>query len=700
MKNLILELRRRKVFRVAAVYMVISWLVIQVADILLSTFGAPDWVNRSLILLLAACLPIALVLAWAYEITPSGIKADNLAHTEQSAIQIPDKNIIYLIFFLVLVVAVLQVGDRIESSFSERDTVSNEALGTITMESDFSRRSVLRLGASVPKTVTEMNAEIALSRDGKKLVYSIQKPGEPPQLYLRQLNEIEAYPIQNTQGGTNPFFSSDGLWVGYVQDGLTRISVRGGAPLKIAESIYSGTTGYWDSNESILYSGDDPNGPRLKRVSPDSRESTAIDFFRIERSGSKDFWPFPLPNGAGLIFTTAAGGARDGEIQLFAYEDASIKSIIDNAYNARYVPTGHIVFVRSAALWAVPFDQDRLEVVGPEVPLIHGVQTDGFDGAAAYSLSDTGLLVYLPGEDTTAPENLRTMVWVDREGREQILALRGEFRVPSVSPSGDRLAVVVASNENNDIWIYDLVRSTLSRLTFNSAIDYFPVWSPDGERIVFLSTRDDGGLWSIAADGTGQAQPLLTGLVGPRPYTFSSDGSKLVYEHDGDLFILPMDEGSVPEKIDLTDFRETRPAISPDGNWLAYESDETGRSEIFVRPFPDVSNGKWQVSIDGGSWPQWNSDDTELLFQGPERGIWSLEYSVTNLNFEPTLPVRLFLGNYRSAENQGGFDLSVDGTSILLIKDAIVDEARSEQTDLIVIDNWFSEIQQAAPANR
>jgi len=257
---------------------------------------------------------------------------------------------------------------------------------------------------------------------------------------------------------------------------------------------------------------------------------------------------------------------------------------------------------------------------------------------------------------------------------------------------------MIMENDNIDIWVYDVARNTLSRLTFDEAVDYFPLWTPDGERIIFGSDREEGGLWWRAANGTGQVQAILTGDQSLIPNTFTPDGSQLVYESEGDLYLVTLDGESVPQRLTQTEFREQDAAISHDGRWIAYESNETGLDEIYVRPFPDVESGKWQISNGGGQWPKWAPNDTELFFRlnsATQNSVLSTRIDTAN-TFQHDIPSVLFSGNYRGTGTEGSFDLSPDGSQFLLIR-GVGDFVPTEQTRLVAVQNWFEELKRLAP---
>ena len=391
----------------------------------------------------------------------------------------------------------------------------------------------------------------------------------------------------------------------------------------------------------------------------------------------------------------------NGRIDLWVQSTSEVRTLIQNGYNARYVPTGHLVFVRAAALWAVPFDPERLPTTGPERPVIQGIQTNTRRGTTPYAFSEDGLLVYLPGGETNILTPETALVLVDRDGNEEIQPQARSFRRWSVSPDGRQLAVSIrGSGATEDIWIYDLTRQTLSRLTFDDADDSVPVWTPDSERIVFRSDRDGGGLWWQAADGTGTAERLLADNSGPTPFAFTPDGAQLLYNAGGNIYTLTPG-AEVPSQVLIqSEFSTVRPDLSPDGRWLAYGSNETGRFEIYVRPFPNIEDGKWQISSAGGSSPKWSPDGLELFFSMPEgsadRSVWVAQRdSADAVRF--SAPIRAFTGSDAVVSAVSTFDISADGSRILLRRQPEFEAQEIEVTSLVAVENWFAELKRLAP---
>ncbi len=611
------ELKRRKVFRVAGVYAVVAWVLIQVANNLVPALQLPAWTNSFIVLLLLIGFPIAIILAWAYEVTPDGIRSDAAAQTQQllnqsAAVQ----PINYIILGIVLLVAGFQIADRFLGADQSVPDSAGNAVTTAASDSTLSRRFAINIGNTAPVPGPWTNAQIALSADGSKLVYSVARPELGAQyLYLKNLDQLQERELF-AGVAYSPFFSPDGEWVGFAQGAasLFKVSISGGAPQSLAEDNRPGTGGFWSVDGTIFHTSF--SDLQLGRSSENGGAPSPLGI-NEENSGSVQSWPYLLPGDDALLYTVASPvDVRDGRIDLLVQSTGEVRTIIQNGYNARYVPTGHIVFVRAAALWAVPFDAERLQTTGPERPVIQGIQASTTRGITPYAFSDDGLLVYLPGGETNAFTQETTLVWVDRDGNEETLPEVRNFGRWAVSPDGRQLAVsIVAEGGNEDIWVYDLTRQTLSRLTFDDATDRNPAWTPDGERIVFASSRDGGGLWWQAADGTGAAERLLVddeNLLAP--YAFTPDGAQLLYWSNSDIYTLTPGAEVPSQPLIQSEFNTHRPDISPDGRWLAYQSNETGRAEIYVRPFPNIDEGKWQISSAGGPKSEMVSQWSRIVF--------------------------------------------------------------------------------------
>jgi len=452
---------------------------------------------------------------------------------------------------------------------------------------------------------------VALSPDGTRLVYVANQ-----RLYVRALNQIEAVPIRGTEGtgnaaGRSPFFSPDGQWIGFYHDGqLKKVSISGGAPVVLcpAQNPFGAS---WAADNTVLY-GQGAAG--IWRVSGDGGKPENV--VKVD-AGQIAHGPQLLPGGRAVLFTLARTGDWDAaQIVVQSLDTGMRHVIVEGGADARYVPTGHLVYALGNTLLAVPFDVATLAVKGGPVPLVEDVARGEVTGAAHFAMSSGGALVYVPTDAADAAQ-ARTLVWVDRQGREEpIKAPARPYFDPRLSPDGTRVALEIQDQER-DIWILDLARETLTRLTFGPAFDFPAIWTPDGRAVIFSSGRsgrntiDPRHLFRQAADGTGPVERLTQGPVRQVPYAVTPNGTGLIFrEHStdpradaGDLMLLPLVGERHPQPLVQTTFLEVNAEISPDGHWLAYQSNESGPDEIYVRPFPKVTAGKWQVSPSGGMWP-------------------------------------------------------------------------------------------------
>jgi serine/threonine-protein kinase len=711
MPSFFTELRRRNVFKVGAAYAIVAWLLIEVSSVLLPTFNAPEWIMQVFTLFVLLGFPLALLLSWAYEMTPEGIKAD--ADVPRDSITpATGQRLNYVILGLVVLAVGFLVTDQYVLDEGIRASVVGTSRSVVTTStptrstpSTRVRRTSIILGATEPIGGSLLNANVALSSDARRLAYVVQA-ADRTQLYLRELDQVTARALPGTEGAFGPSFSPDGEWILFtVEEELRKISVRGGSSQTLAREARDGAGMFWTANDTVIFPALTPEGLyRLHSLSAAGGTPELLDGLS-EVPGFTHGWPHVLPGGDHMLFTVRPndGQASDGHIAILSMDTGESKTLIESAYNARYTASGHIVFMRSASLWAVPFDLETLGMTGPEVPVVNGVQTNSPRGPSVFTVSGDGLLVYLPGVNTYGLDNLRTLVWVDREGREESLEAEPRFyQEPRLSPDGRRLAVMVTTDNNEDIWIYDLVRGTLSPLTFTPGSESGPLWTPDGRRLLFRSERDESeggsGLFSQLADGTGQEMRLMSSSNLPRAVSFSPDGHQLVFEAGGfrnrDLHLLSLEEEPTSQPLLHEEFDERHGVISPDGRWLAYSSDESGRYEIYVRPFPNVDDGKWQVSTAGGWEPLWGPLGSELFYR------LSTTLIVVPFEDEPTFspgrPGELFTGPYVS-NGLVNYDVSANGQRFLMMKESGELQRISGQTVLTVVDNWFEELNRLAP---
>ncbi len=529
---------------------------------------------------------------------------------------------------------------------------------------------------------------VALSSDGTRFVYSANE-----QLYLRALGQMEATPVRGTEGARGPFFSPDGEWVGFWAEGqLKKVAISGGAPVTLCEA-QNPSGARWGSDDNIVFG---QGGAGIMRVSADG--GTPDVLIPLESAEGAAHGPQVLPGEKAVLFTLGVNANwNDARIVLHSLETGERKVLIEGGKDARYVPTGHLVYVLDGTLLAVPFDVEKLEVTGGPVPMAEGVRTAGRSGAAQFSVSDTGTLVYISDSGLES----RTLVWVDRDGREEALAAEPRaYTYPRISPDGGRLALDVRDQEH-DIWIWDFVRETLSRFTFGPSVDGRPVWSSDGQQLIFESHRGgQGNVFARSAPGTGPVERLTESDDHQSPGSISPDGSWLVFEEgtsSRNLVLLSLTGDGVPQPLLQTDFNETDGEISPDGRWLAYSSDESGQTEIYVRPFPDVDEGQWQISQQGGNQPVWASDSSELFYLGHAKRLMAVPFenaegaSISFGQAEVVLQQTYFTSGLFGRT----YDISPDGKRFLMIKES----ASASSTEFILVQNWFEELKRLVPTD-
>jgi len=539
--------------------------------------------------------------------------------------------------------------------------------------------------------------------------------GQGIQLYQRPLDQFDAQPMLRTEFARMPFFSRDGESVVFATGmglQLKKVPVSGGSPQTLAEPIGRIYGGSWGPDDQIVYSTtthpDDLQNSFLVRVSADGGIPEPLT---SPAPGMAHRWPDVLPDGKSVLFALTNLDGSGSDIAILSTETGEYRSLVSDGGHPRYAPTGHIVFARGGALWAVPFDLDKLEIAGGQVKVVEDLMVNSRMGHALFSISDNGLLVYVRGGDVISDQSSiarRSLLWVDREGNEETLSIEARsFRHPRLSPVDGRLAVTIAGATNNAIWIYDTVRGVRDRLTFGASWDEWPLWSPDGEHIIYSSAREVNGLFLVRADFVGEERRLTSGGGNERPETFSRDGSRLIYRYrdfvggepdaEYDLHALSFEGAPDSQPLLQTGFSEGFSAVSPDGRWLAYASDETGQFEVYVRSFPDVRSTKVRISIDGGEEPLWNPQGGELFFRSGDAVMVVAFEDESSVDQE--VPKQLFSSNYYGfATDQPSYDVSRDGQRFLMIKSAEAAGLAPIQTSIAFVDNWFGELKRLVPA--
>ena len=494
---------------------------------------------------------------------------------------------------------------------------------------------------------TDDPLSFAISPDGRKLVFRA-KSDSGPRLWVRALDQTEASPLAGTEGGAYPFWSPDATQIGFFADGkLKRVDIAGGGAQTLADapSTRGGTWG----NDVILFV---PllDGP-LRKVSPGGGPVTAAT--RITPGQSSHRWPQFLPDGRQFLFLSALGLPDTRGLYLGSL-DGEARRILPRALQAgQFVAPDQILQVTQGTLTAQPLDL-KSGTVGEAVTLAQAVGSDSGVFASSVSVSQTGVLAYRGGNAIR-----RQLMWMTREGRSEPALPVDEagYANPEFSPDGHFLASTRAAQGNIDIWTTDLVRRRLTRLTFDPNIDGNPVWSSDGRRIIFQSTRlGSSDLFEKPSDGSADERVLLKSASGKMPTDVSSDGKFLLFtEHDpasgSDLWVLPLTGDAKPTAVVRTPSDEAAGQFSPDVRWIAYQSNESGRTEVYVRAFPD--GGTWQISTTGGYWPRWRRDGKELYFISPDGQLMAapIATSANSRTFESGTAAALFSVRLASGGN-------------------------------------------------
>lgn len=512
-------------------------------------------------------------------------------------------------------------------------------------------------------------------------------------LFVRPMDELEASPLRNTVNGRNPFVSPDGDWVGFIardDDTIKKISIRGGPAVTICDVTGSLRGASWGEDDTIVFALN--NNAGLFRVPAAGGEPKSLT--TPEENVSHRFSEF-LPAARGVLFTIVTNNTLEtAQVAVLDLKTGDHETLTPGT-SPRYSDTGHIVYSVEGTLLAAPFDLGSLSVTGDPIPVLEGVDTKS-NGAGNFSLSREGSLVYVPSGQGSS--RTRVFTWDERNGtQEQVNAPARGYYDPRLSPDGARVAFHDLEGDR-DIWVWDFERETTIRLTFDPARDAFPIWTPDGQRIIFTSDRDGGfALYARAADGTGDVERL--GETAGRPQSISSDGRQIVFRSDADggvdLHVLSLDGDRSSEPLVVGDGMQIHAAISPDGRWLAYASNESGDFQIYVRPFPNVDAGKWMISTERGTYPTWGPDTRELFyFERVSARLLGVQVE-TDPSFTVTLPQPVLREPNPVSLLSRPYDVHPDGQRFLNLR--VATEGDAAHRHLVVILNWAEELKRLVP---
>jgi serine/threonine protein kinase/Tol biopolymer transport system component len=571
----------------------------------------------------------------------------------------------------------------------------------------------MRLSAEIgadASLYTTYGTSAILSPDGTRLALVASGSDQKRRIYVRSLDQLQATALSGTENARDPFFSPDGQWIGFFADSkLKKISVQGGAAVTLCD-VPDDRGGSWGEDGTIVFAPD--QRATLSKVSSAGGTPQPLTTLDKQTGENTQRWPQVLPGSKAVLFTsnTTGGtfaGFEDSDIVVYSMASGQRKKLQRGGFHARYLPSGHVVYMHEGTLFAVPFDLKRLEVTGQPAPILEGVVTAALYAGAQFSFSETGTFAYVAGR--SGGQNV-SIYWMDREGKfTPLRETPGNYSNPAFSPDGKRLALEIFDGKRSDIWVYEWERDALTRLTFTGESNGYPVWTPDGQRIVYSSLEKGGAynLWWIRANGAGDSQRLAENKNIQFASSWRPDGKVLAFMQlnpgtSWDVMTLPI-EGNAktgwkpgePKPFVNSAFIEWEPAFSPDGRWLAYMSNESGTSEVYVRPFPGPG-GKWQISTGGGLYPKWSRNGKELFYRTVDSKIMEVTYTAAGDSFRADKPQIWSPGQFTDRGNAYNFDLQPDGKRFAVLK-APGTEPTAAVNKVSFIFNFFDELRRKLP---
>ena len=544
------------------------------------------------------------------------------------------------------------------------------------------------------------------SPDGRSLVYFGVPATGGVMLFRRAFDQLAAQPIAGTENARNPFFSPDGRFLAFggqepisgsggtgTRPGVRKLEIATGAVTTLLRCPASCRGGFWSPDDNIWFADESGAGGVIAHVP--AAGGLPVRLESKENIGSDDLYPQVLPGGETVIATNMRrGGGGLGTARVVAISIASgARHVLYEGAGVQYVPTGHLVFSRGNRLVAVPFDPAQLKPLGEAVPVVENVQVNS-GGLALFAYSRNGMLAYVPGSAGTT----RSLFWVDRQGREEPIAAMPEhsYTVPSLSPDGRRIALDVR-DQLADIYLWDFARRQLTPVSNDPAIDGFPIWSPDSQRIVFGSTRV-GAMNLYLQDVSSTSATRLTQSTNAQiPLAFSHNGQQLYFLENtpaGGTTLRRLSLSGTAREDTLIEWKTAvlTAAISPDESWVAFQMNESGQDEIFVQAIAGPSLERHPISNAGGTRPAWGATGRELFYIAADERLTSVK--IQSSPFSATAPTALLPARYWSSGPGATYSVSPDGDRFLMIREGGI---RGQSGRIVVVQNWFDELKRLAP---
>jgi serine/threonine-protein kinase len=576
-------------------------------------------------------------------------------------------------------------------------------------------RPLMRFSVDLgPEAVVAGNIAAIVSPDATRLAYPARSPDGKQLLATRPLNQAKATFLAGTDNAIDPFFSPDGQWIGFFADNkMQKISVQGGAPVVLADSSNSRGANWGDDGTIVA---ELVNTAGLTRIPADGGAAQPVT--TLSPGEATHRWPQVLPGSQTILFTANKNISAfdDASIEVLSLKNNQRKTLWHGGYFGRYLPIngsqGTLVFIHQGTLFGAPLDLNRLELQGTPVPILDDVASDPTTAGGQLDVAAlAGALVYRSGK---AAAQTWQVSWLDSSGKtQQLLEKPGAYYTPRISPDGRRLAIALETGKDLDVWIYDLQRESMSRLTYTAQGGLYPLWSPDGKHIVFEARSSSiSSIQWIRSDGAGEVQKLIESENELIPGSLSPDGRRLAYtgvsrETGQDLWTVALDlsdpehpKAGKPELFLRTPANERDPAFSPDGRWIAYTSTESGIREVYVRPFPGPG-GKWQISSGGAKYAKWSRNGHALFYQAVGDGaLMAADYTATGDSFSSAKPRVAVSAKMNDATGDSNWDLAPDGKRFVVFP--AVNPAGEEKGSVHVtfLLNFFDEVRRRVPTGK